>query len=56
MLRVQVYNWDMGLFRKAHIMFGDVEKVNRINLGKFQRAFILPENDPFGYDLPETFE
>lgn len=55
MFRVQVYNWDMGLFRKQYIIFADLERVNKINLGKLQRAFTLPENDPFGHALPETF-
>jgi hypothetical protein len=56
MHRVQVYNWDMGLFRKSYIMFADVEKVNETNFTKYQRAFILPDNDPYGHTLPESFD
>lgn len=60
MFRVQVYNWDMGLFRKQYIIFAEAErlaeKLNEFNFAKYRRAFVLPEDDPYGHTLPECFD
>ena len=55
MLRVCIYHYDMGVFRRAWIQSVTPNELEQLQKSDFRRIIILPEDDWYGESSPSVF-
>lgn len=55
MIRVCVYHYDMGKFRRAWIEFVTPAELAKIQESEFRRVLVLPAGDWYGASAPSVF-
>ena len=55
MVRVCIYNYDMGIFRRAWIQSVTLDELAKIQKFEFKRVLMLDESDWYGQNAPSVF-
>lgn len=55
MIRVCVYHYDMGKFRRTWIESVTPAELAKIRKSEFRRVIVLPEDDWYGASAPSVF-
>lgn len=53
MIRICLYHYDMGVFRRAWIQSVTPEELSQLQQDKFRRVIVLPEDDWYGEKAPQ---
>lgn len=53
MIRVYLYHYDMGNFRRAWIQSVTPEELVQLQQSQFRRVIVLPESDWYGEKSPQ---
>lgn len=53
MIRVCLYHYDMGNFRRAWIQSVTPEELVQLQQSRFRRVIVLPEDDWYGEKSPQ---
>lgn len=56
MIRVCLYNYDMGVFRRAWIQSVTPEELATLQKSKFRRVVVLPDDDWYGEKCPQVMQ
>ena len=55
MIRVCIYVYNMGIFRRAWIQSVTLNELVKLQKSEFRRVLVLDENDWYGESAPEFF-
>ena len=56
MIRVCIYHYDMGVFRRKWIQSVTSDELAKLQESNYRRVIILPENDWYGETLPSILQ